>query len=165
MGEVDTKGRYEDVNFKAYFEKVDKLGKSKVQKHYLDMINKRNTENQEWGLKMPNIPHFFQDIKSNIINPVFIISFRNPLTIAQSAGKYGNGWEKKHLDAAINHNQLILNMINSNSGVPCILSSFEDVLKDTEEQVKQLETFLGKSFDLELIQNFLSKKTYTHVTN
>lgn len=163
MGEIDDKGRYEDVNFKNYLGRVQKFGGNKVIKHYLDTVKKRNNDHDEWGLKMPNIPHFFEDIKSELINPVFIISFRNPLAIAESASKYGNGWDKKHLDAAVEHNKLILNMINTNPDIPCIVYSFEEIKSDTEAQVKELENFLGKSLDIDKIKQFLSKETYNYV--
>jgi hypothetical protein len=164
MGKIGKGGRYEDVNFVDYFDKMEKLGRSKVIKNYLDLVKKRNSEYDEWGLKMPNIPHFFSDIKSEIINPVFIISFRNPLAIAESASKYGNGWGREHLDAAIQHNKLILDMIKDNPDTPCILSSFEDMKSSVVDQVKELEIFLGKSFDVDIIKQFLSKETYNYLT-
>ena len=122
-----------DVIKREFGEKIKKLIKEKSEDKII------------WGWKHPPTVFTIDFYLSYLINPFFVIVFRNPIGVAKSLVEFNN----KEIDLleALKitdpYNDGILNFLRKYPGLPKIFITFEDLINNPIREAKKLSDFLG----------------------
>lgn len=100
-------------------------------------IAQRNSETSVWGFKMPkaslNLNFFSQVLR----NPVYVVAYRNPLSIVDSWEQRGAGQSLDVLER-INHYQSSLSDFFRKANAPVLLVNYERAVSKSEDFVAEL---------------------------
>ena len=171
---VVPKGSYEDPKFSGLIEKILRkalswetsvywegielsysrnkiLGqKNNFNEQIKDIILQREQNNTIWGWKYPATHLAIDLFLPYLVNPHFIICFRDPLKIAQSSQEFFTLMKisKKislfQMLKVINfHNKVILRFLEKHPELPRIFVAFEDVIENPIEETERMADFLG----------------------
>lgn len=69
--------QHEDPDFRREVPLEDKL----------QSVKERNEEHEVWGWKLPDSIYYIRDLIGKLINPCFIVVYRNPFSIAKSSSE------------------------------------------------------------------------------
>lgn len=101
MGRFETT-QYEDPDFKLPLPLVGEAAA-----RLAPTINSRNAQFEYWGWKLPNAIYYVRNVIHLLVNPVFLIIYRDPVAIARSSATHdGRDWDQQRqllLDAAVTH--------------------------------------------------------------
>ncbi|MCP4748085.1 MAG: hypothetical protein GY874_18405 [Desulfobacteraceae bacterium] len=115
----------------------------------IDQIEKNNKSHKKWGWKLPNTIYYYEDIKNHIINPVFVVIYRNPLSIAMSSADRDNrDFRFKLAEVPINHYRKMHNLISNNPDVPSVMISYDEAIRQNKKKnfLINFAKFLNLSF-------------------
>ena len=105
-------------------------------------IVKRNAEQDVWGWKYPRIDNYFDDIFLDIVNPMLVCVFRDPV-----ASSWRGVVRQQRLPAQAIHETLKLQANNlriiEKSGAPTLLISYEKAIANPLQLVKMLNQFMS----------------------
>lgn len=107
MGESDfERERYEDQAFK-----IEPTEAHTAPRVLLPLIAERNRTHEYWGWKLPNTIYYIDRIKHLLIEPTWLIVYRDPEAIARSSAKHdGRDWAvegERLLEGARSHRRLV----------------------------------------------------------
>jgi hypothetical protein len=105
-------------------------------------IVKRNAEQDVWGWKYPRIDNYFDDIFLDIVNPMLVCVFRDPV-----ASSWRGVVRQQRSPAQAIHKTLKLQANNlrmiEKSGAPALLISYEKAIANPLQLVKMLNQFMS----------------------
>lgn len=120
------------------------------------LVEKRNRLFHVWGWKIPRSFEYLNEIEPIILNPYYIIVFRDVLAISLRNELALGGPFQSYMDRAIKRNAQLIQIINK-SKVPTLLVSYEKALLNPEFLVRTLSNFLKiKTLSEEEITNLVS---------
>ncbi len=119
-------------------------------KEIKNLILNKGKNKITWGWKYPATHLVIELFLPYLINPHFVVCFRDPLKVAQSSQEFFSlmGIRKEisifQMLKAINfHNRIILNFLERHPDLPRIFVAFEDVIENPIKEAKRLADFLG----------------------
>lgn len=107
MGETDfERDRYEDQAFK-----IEPADSATAARRLIPVIQARNRAHEYWGWKLPNTIYYIDRIKHLLVEPTWLIVYRDPEAIARSSARHdGRDWAvegERLLEAARRHRRLV----------------------------------------------------------
>jgi hypothetical protein len=162
----DSLGRqYEDPDFHQWLERS--YGKrDREVKRRIEVIHKRNQEKVNWGFKDTNVVHYFAEILPHLRNPVILAVVRDPYQISLSSAKHEKKpWGFNLLRNASIHYGMMMQTLDRHKQIPRAIIDFEDLRKNPEEVIKEVESFILMRLDKEKGTTFLQTGTYIHPKN
>lgn len=123
-------------------------------------IAARNSELDVWGVKLPDAVFHFVRLETMIRNPIFIMIYRNPVSVARSVMRRTNVFENdvEGLSSALRHasgfyGQFAHRLAKLASPTICI--EYEQMLYNSEEALTEILTTIGiePSNMAELVEN------------
>lgn len=124
-------------------------------------IKQRNAKHDVWGFKMPKMAFQLDFCEKELRNPVYIVAYRNPLSIADSWIQRGTG-ELKGVLQRVQLYQEALNKFYETSTSPILLVNYERAVKDEDARadfVSQIAEFLELKLDDETRARAMSMMT------
>lgn len=110
----------------------------------IETIEERNDTNECWGWKLPNTIYYYQKLAPFLRNPVFIVVYRNPFDIFNSAAsKAMDGLTDAHFNAPVYHYAKMHQIIHDAATVPAFLMSYEAVCASPGQFVAELSKVLS----------------------
>lgn len=140
MGRLLGKGNNEDLDFQE-------TDSSKIRK----VVAERNTSLDVWGWKFPGSLDHIDEIVDDLRNPYFIVICRDPVAIAQRECFLGNYSANQALNIASSHQAKLLDFV-FNCHCPVYLVSYERVMRQKEEFVRDLNVFTGLDLDKDYLK-------------
>lgn len=111
-------------------------------KRVFDFIATKNLSSETWGWKDPESMTYINLIESKLVNPSYIVVYRDPLAITQKeldTGLYDN--PLRVLDLVINHRYNLIQKFISSCKAPLLLISYERALRNKLELINGLCNF------------------------
>lgn len=108
-------------------------------------IRSRNERHDIWGFKMPKATMALRFLEPELRNPIFIVAYRNPLSIADSWMQRGAGQLVDVLER-VDVYQNELNALYRRTNSPTLLVNYERALLEEETRecfVDELANFVG----------------------
>jgi len=146
MGDNTHSTVHEDMSFKGVpIENWDKIIQDKVSRF------------EGWSLKMPIASQCLQTFEENLPNPVFLMIFRNPFSVAESLIKHDQNFDldiesyKKGLAKSLNDYIKFTKYLNE-FNVPIIIVEHEKITKKPELFIREFIDSLNIKTDEETIQ-------------
>lgn len=137
MGDKKSYGSFEDEEIYSLIESAnfnfDELRR---------IVNYKNSKYRVWGWKRPKSFEYAHKFESLIVNPIYVIPFRDVLAISNRNEKSDGITHIKALRFNINRYMKLLNFIEDNEN-PIFLFSYEKALEDKTLLIWQLSEFLG----------------------
>ena len=104
-----------------------------------------------WGWKHPDTILMSELYLPYLVNPHFVLVFRNPLGTARSTVEHTRKFKDqvdlwRALKLVNYYYGEILGFIDRHPGLPKVFSSFEDLVEDPIKEAKRLAEFLGVEF-------------------
>jgi len=137
------------------------------------IIQNKILKNKNWSLKMPIASQCLKTFEKNLPNPVFLMIFRNPFSVAESLIKHDPNFQLDHdsyqkaLENSLNDYmafQKYLKEIN----VPIIVTEHEKIIKNPESFIRELIKILNIKTDEKIIEtaiNLISTPGYKRIDN
>ena len=143
MGDVRG-GQQEDHLISKYSKDLSVSGKRKILiDNIINVIEDRNSNYDIWGWKLPKTVYFINEVMPHLVNPYFIVIYRNPYAIAQSASMRGNRiFDFQLLSVPINHYKIMHDFL-SKCTAPILVTSFDMVLNREEQLINSIISFLN----------------------
>jgi hypothetical protein len=102
-------------------------------------IRSRNSTHSHWGWKLPNTIYYFDEIRSALRNPVFLVTYRNPFSVFMSAStRDGDGLHEGHFNAPIYHYEKMHQLIHRHPNIPVFVSSYEQAVENSAGFIDEL---------------------------
>lgn len=127
------------------YEDQDLLNALEDQKTFLHIAEDRNVNYTRWGFKIPTAVKHLQWMAVKLRNPIFVVVYRNPLSIAQSILKRDPNAERD-LMASIGHGLGFMQFATlgiSQTGVPSVLIDFEKAKSSPSKFLDEMSEALG----------------------
>jgi predicted CopG family antitoxin len=135
------------------YEKIQQQ-KEKFNEKIQKLIERKSKNKRIWGWKDPWTSLIIELILPYLINPHFIVIFRDPITTARSMVEFTKNkekefWVKKRINFfhALKltnfHNKIILDFLEKYPNLPRIFISFGDVINNPLKEAKRITEFLG----------------------
>jgi hypothetical protein len=166
--ETNPYGYFEDIEFSKLIKEVfDDLGRDgnnppeyeeiienrqKFESKIRKLCEEKSRGKDNWGWKVPGTNSVIELFLPHLINPHFVIVFRNPLQVADSIVKRAKlrGDEEinqlKALKLVATYNEQITNFLERHQDFPKIFVSYEILIKDPISESRKLSAFLGIDF-------------------
>ena len=128
MGAESGGTNHEDLDFQ--------LQKPLIVRH---LIDKRNKSHKDWGWKDPNTINIIDKIKDRLVDPKYIVIFRDPYAMAMSEHKRNYRDIKVGLQHAIKQQQKLVDFASTNE---CLMLSYEKCLQNRESFVNAVVNHL-----------------------
>lgn len=105
-------------------------------------IAKRNTEQDVWGWKYPRIDKYFDEILPDVVNPMLVCVFRDPVA---SSWRGVVRQQRSPAQAIYKTLQLQANNLRmiEKSGAPSLLISYEKAIANPLQLVKMVNQFMS----------------------
>lgn len=117
------------------------------------LILEKSNNKSIWGWKLPATPLIIELFLPYLINPHFVVVFRNPLKTANSLVRHAK-IDFFHSLRLINfYQRKIVDFLEKYPNLPRIYIAFEDIITDPIREAKRLADFL----DLELTESEIEK--------
>lgn len=149
MGDNTHSTVHEDMSFKGVpVENWDKIIQEKAEKF------------EGWSLKMPIASQCLETFEKNLPNPVFLMIFRNPFSVAESLIKHDVNFDfnfdsyKKGLNKSLNDYLKFTKYLNE-FNVPIIIVEHEKITKKPEFFIREFVDTLNIKTNEETIQKAL----------
>jgi|GEM_PF-857978 len=137
------------------FAKILELKKDqKLMKEIEEVV--RKNEDTIWGWKVPTTSLTIELYLPFLINPHFIVCYRDPEAIARSLKKRDDMDREKVLQLADHYIKSIKEFFRRHRELKYIEINYEDVVKNPEEAIRKIIDFLGIRPTQEQINNVLS---------
>lgn len=104
-------------------------------------IIKRNSEQEVWGWKYPRVDKYFDDIFPDLVNPMLVCVYRDPIASSWRGVVRKQRSAAKAIQTTLELHLNNLQMIK-NSGAPALLISYEKAIANPPELVKILNQFM-----------------------
>ncbi len=171
-------GYYENVNFVELNKKIlghkdntvlgvppqeEILSKDKL---FLAKIKNliKQEESEIWGWKDPRTCLTIDLYLPYLINPYFILCFRNPLDVAYSLQKRDNLDILEGLNLCLLYDNRITNFVQKNRNLKYLFLSYGKLINNPEDSIQEIINFLNINVDIKLYNqaiNFINpSKTY-----
>jgi len=137
------------VGWKPLFPEKVLTQKDKFNRKIRELVEKREKETNAkmWGWKAINTNVQIELFLPYLINPHFIIVFRNLLDIAKSSVDYTKNKENLNIMEALQickfYYGCIFNFLESHPNLPRIFVSFEDIINNPEKETNLIANFLN----------------------
>jgi hypothetical protein len=129
--------------YKKFLDQKDRFGE-KVKQFCL----RKSKKNEIWGWKVPGTNLAIELFLPYLVNPHFVVVFRNPLRVAGSMVKRRKLRDKKEMSLleALNltgfYNEEIIKFFDRHLDLPKIFVTFEDVYEDPVGEAKKIADFI-----------------------
>jgi hypothetical protein len=165
---ANPRGSHEDIDFvKFHKELFEMLGhgrdfwnppsreailamQSKVDVKIRALLDKKSKSNSLWGWKHPRSILTYELFLPYLVNPHFVLVFRNPLSTALSSMEHTRRLNRPlnlNLPQALRlvhyYQAEMLGFIEKHPDVPAHLVSYEDVVLDPQKEAAKMARFLG----------------------
>ena len=122
--------------------------RERVDKKVEQFCQKRSKNKKIWGWKVPGTNLVIELFLPYLVNPHFVIVFRNPLMVAKSLTKRSIGIGKKvtffqALRLTNFYNSETLGFLEKNPSLPRVFIAYEDIMNDPIKETRRLADFLG----------------------
>lgn len=134
--------------------KINHCLRLKDKKGLIAIIKERNQLHAVWGLKKPTLTLLKSNWKNLFREPVYIVIFRDVFAIANRRSVSRGLDLFSGMYASLNHYQTIINFVQQTKR-PTLLISYEKVLLNPEQFVRNLADFLGIN-DQEQLDNAIA---------
>ena len=108
-------------------------------------IERRNLERDVWGWKYPRTDSYFNDVFSQLVNPMLVCVYRDVV-----ASTWRNVVRRRQPPVALIRRALDLQLKNLNliekSGAPALLISYEKAIAEPIQLASSLNQFMGLGF-------------------
>lgn len=143
--------QHEDPEFRREVSLEDKL----------KSVKKRNEEHEVWGWKLPDSIYYVRDLMDKLINPCFIVVYRNPFSIAKSSSERDEApFDISLLGHPNFHYRKIFEILRDYE-VPTALVSYESAVNDPSVFSEKILEFCNVDDDgsrEKEISNFVNPK-------
>lgn len=110
----------------------------------LAAIKERNGCFDRWGWKLPNTIYFYRDLHEALINPVFVVIYRNPFDVFMSSCKHdGCKLSDPIFNVPAYHYARMHELINRYQAVPTYAFNYERCCARKRTFVRALAQILG----------------------
>ena len=122
-------------------------------------IDKRNSAHDVWGWKYPRIDTYFNDVESDLVNPMLICVFRDIVASTWRGVVRRNEPPMNSLRRALEMQATNLDLVDK-SGFPALLISYEKAIADPLGLTSSLSRFMSLNLSDEQLYSH-SKKVNT----
>ena len=100
-------------------------------------VAENNAVYDVWGWKLPNTIYYFDELREELINPVFLSIYRNPMEIAMSSAHRDSTELTDHLlRVPIDHYRKMHSMLAKHGDIPWAACSFDEVARNKARRPK-----------------------------
>jgi len=133
---------------------------NKPLEHMIQSIEQRNATKPVWGWKFPRASAYLSELEANIRNPLFIVVWRDILSVA-TRGIKNTGEMNKSLRVAHNIQTQNLNFVSA-TPAPVLHVSYEKSIRTPVELAEDIQRFTGihKAFDKDELIAFAEPGSY-----
>lgn len=125
------------------------------------IVSDRNSNHNIWGFKLPEAIFHMEKIENNTRNPIFVVVYRNPLSIAKSV-YHREPTVPKNFEGfkfGLNHPmKWYMHFIEALSDLknPCVLLEYEKILSKPDAYVKLMAEICGFDIKEEEVAKYTS---------
>ena len=133
--------RYEDRKLRQLL-----IGDEPNHARLAETIRDREANNALWGWKLPGIVQHFDLVDSMVQRPIYVIVFKDPLSIAMRKFNRGDQRLVGGLQSALLYAQRMVNFIATTER-ECVLVSFEKAVRKQGDFIRTLASVTGIEVD------------------